>query len=491
MKLHRIAIMRRVCFAQMAAISLCIGGIASADTLRTDVETLSSPAFSGRSIGTPGSAQAAEYLAGRLEDVRAEPLAGNTYLLPVAINEVVVSGASGSLSADGQPIAEVGRDLSVSQGLVGPVEIEAALTLVRYTATSTSFPEGFDPEDLNGHLVIAQRADPPSNPLGDRAGTLLGRLAESRPAAVLTATPDLGDLLDMETGASVRKYRLATAADDALGGRIDAGVVDGIFGAADAMNDGGSIEIRTLESTGRLEITLDEVEPRALDEVNVAGTVPGSITQDTRILLTAHYDHLGTFDGTIFPGADDNASGVAVLLGAIQRLAANPAEVAVDVAFFTGEEHGLLGSTAFVDAPPISLSSYRAVINVDAVGRPFADQAEFAGSIFASGADCFPAIGNALDVGAHETALRILRFDDVPALVPLSASCEAQRTGTGGAPADQIPFLTAGVPAVLLTGGLHADYHQPGDTSDKLDYDRLNRLSRLVEIAVRSLAVAR
>ncbi len=68
MKLHRIAMMRRVCFAQMAAISLCIGGIASADTLRMDVETLSSTAFAGRSIGTPRSAQAAEYLAGRLAD---------------------------------------------------------------------------------------------------------------------------------------------------------------------------------------------------------------------------------------------------------------------------------------------------------------------------------------------------------------------------------------------------------------------------------------
>ncbi len=481
---------RPICLFLTVATCLGVGGMASADSMKTDVETLSSAEFAGRSIGTPGSTAAAAYLAERFDDIGVMPLTGALHLLPVAIDALTLSGASGSLGAEGRTIATLGTDLTLSQGLVDSTTIEAPITLVRYAANSSTLPDGFDPADVDGHIVITQRVDPPSAPLSEAAAGLLGRLSMSRPAAILTATPGLRDMLQPDPGASATRYRRAKTPANVLGGRLDAGIVNDVFGPTGAPDDYRSVWISTLPSVGRLEVGFDEIRSRALDEVNVAGTVPGSETQETRILLTAHYDHLGTIDGTVYPGADDNASGVAVLLDVVRGLAADPPAVSVDVVFLTGEEHGLLGSQAFVDAPPVSLSSYRAMINVDAIGRPFGDQAEYSDAFFASGLECFPVLADALGIGARETGLRIMGFGDVPALSPLAASCEAQRAGTGGAPSDQMPFLMAGVPSVLLTGGIHADYHQPGDTSDKLDYARLERLSRLIEIAVRRLADA-
>ncbi|WP_413719050.1 hypothetical protein [Silicimonas sp. MF1-12-2] len=78
--------------------------------------------------------------------------------------------------------------------------------------------------------------------------------------------------------------------------------------------------------------------------------------------------------------------------------------------------------------PHFPLSRYRAVINVDAVGRPFGDQAQYASTIFAIGQECFPAVREALRLGANETGLSLKGFEEVTALSPLAASCEAQPT---------------------------------------------------------------
>jgi len=102
---------------------------------------------------------------------------------------------------------------------------------------------------------------------------------------------------------------------------------------------------------------------------NIAGFVPGTVCPDSFLVYTAHYDHLGTMGrNTYFPGANDNASGVALLLNLSRYFSLHPQRFSVAFICFSGEELGLLGSGYFTDNPLFSLLSVKFLINLDIVG---------------------------------------------------------------------------------------------------------------------------
>lgn len=102
---------------------------------------------------------------------------------------------------------------------------------------------------------------------------------------------------------------------------------------------------------------------------NIACYIPGLLNQDSMIVFCAHYDHLGGMgSNTFFPGANDNASGVSVLLNLIKFYNANPLKYKTVFIFFAAEEAGLLGSKAFIDSKTISLNKIKFLINLDLLG---------------------------------------------------------------------------------------------------------------------------
>lgn len=102
---------------------------------------------------------------------------------------------------------------------------------------------------------------------------------------------------------------------------------------------------------------------------NVCGMVEGTANPDSLIVITAHYDHLGGMGAeTYFPGANDNASGVALLLRLAKYYAANPQEYSMVFICFSGEEAGLLGSKYFTEHPLVNLKNIRFLINTDLAG---------------------------------------------------------------------------------------------------------------------------
>jgi hypothetical protein len=102
---------------------------------------------------------------------------------------------------------------------------------------------------------------------------------------------------------------------------------------------------------------------------NVCGIVKGKLNPDSLIVITAHYDHLGGMGrDTYFPGANDNASGVTLLLSLAKHYAANPPDFSVVFICFAGEEAGLLGSKHFSENPLVNLKNIRFLINTDLAG---------------------------------------------------------------------------------------------------------------------------
>jgi aminopeptidase YwaD len=137
-----------------------------------------------------------------------------------------------------------------------------------------------------------------------------------------------------------------------------------------------------------IDITIVQVDKKALSEppknfkididnklvkdfkaVNVCGIVKGTVRPDSFILITAHYDHLGGMGkDTYFPGANDNASGISLLLNLAHYYASHPPPYSIGFICFAGEEAGLIGSKYFTENPLVPLKSIRFLINTDLAG---------------------------------------------------------------------------------------------------------------------------
>jgi hypothetical protein len=208
-----------------------------------------------------------------------------------------------------------------------------------------------------------------------------------------------------------------------------------------------------------------------VETANVVGVVRGSRADWTEqtALVTAHYDHLGRGwpdahagdAGKIHAGADDNASGVAVLLELARVVAAGerPLRTTVFIAF-SGEEAGLAGARHYADRPVGPLGKVIGAINLDTVGR----LGEGTVSILGAGtATEWPHIfrGASFVTGVESASV--------------SGSYEAS---------DQRVFIERGIPAVQVFTGPHADYHRPTDTADKVDVAGLVKVAILVREGV-------
>ncbi len=117
------------------------------------------------------------------------------------------------------------------------------------------------------------------------------------------------------------------------------------------------------------KVDLDNKFIKEFKASNICGYVKGTTYPDSIIMITAHYDHLGGMGKNVyFPGANDNASGVSLLLNLAKYYSKNPAQFTIYFILFSGEEAGLLGSEYFVEHPLVNLKNIRFLINTDLAG---------------------------------------------------------------------------------------------------------------------------
>jgi Zn-dependent M28 family amino/carboxypeptidase len=212
---------------------------------------------------------------------------------------------------------------------------------------------------------------------------------------------------------------------------------------------------------------------------NIVGVVPGTnpALNGRTLIVSAHYDHLGLgwpdaragAKGQLHPGADDNASGVAVVLELARLMVDAKPERSIIFAAFSGEEEGLAGSRTYVKAAErrgarFPLSGVIADVNLDTVGR-LGD-----GKITVFGA------GSARELP--------FIFTGAGATTGIPVQTAAQDIGGS----DDRAFVEAGVPAVQLYASSAEGYHRPSDTADRIDYAGLGKVAAILKEAVDYLA---
>jgi hypothetical protein len=194
---------------------------------------------------------------------------------------------------------------------------------------------------------------------------------------------------------------------------------------------------------------------------NVGAVLPGSDPRlkDEWVVLSAHYDHVGKPGGILYPGADDNATGVAMLLEVAEYFALSkhrPRRTLVFVAF-DQEEFGLLGSTHFATRPPLPFRNLKAFLTADMLGRSMANVMDE--YVFVLGSEHSPRLRRLVEEVAPPGGLKIGR---------LGADLIGTRSDYG-------PFRDREVPFLFFSTGQHPDYHQPSDRPERIDYDKLRR----------------
>ncbi|GEJ59380.1 M28 family peptidase [Anaeromyxobacter diazotrophicus] len=457
------------------------------DLLR-DAAWLADPARTGRGVGTPGNAAAAAFIAGRMRELGLAPGGSEGYLQPFEApvgaklageNALRVGGRALALGQDFQPFtfsadgAAEGELVWAGYGITAPevgyddyagLEVKGKVVLV-----AAHFPDERDP--------ASPFRDPQRYHLGEwRTKAMNAR--DHGAAAILAVRDDWNhpgpDALEPWRGqvssrAGILAARVTLSALRAAG--VDAAAL-----AAPTQLDRRP-RSRPLGIAARLAAGVAQEEART---ENVVGLLRGADSAAGCVVLGAHFDHLGYGGETslapgvhaVHPGADDNASGVAALLGVARALAGGPPpRRTVAFAAFSGEELGLLGSSFFVKHPPAGCApeAEQLMVNLDMVGRPQE------GKVYVQGADTAR--------GGQERAARLAAAAPP---IPLRLAFG----GSGYGPSDHTSFFAAGVPVLFLFTGAHADYHRPSDTADKLDAAGLAAVARLAARAVRDAADA-
>ena len=216
-------------------------------------------------------------------------------------------------------------------------------------------------------------------------------------------------------------------------------------------------------------------DSKAIEMSNVIGIINGSKSglENQAVILCAHYDHLGTGErignavnkGKIHPGADDNASGIAVMLEIARKMSVtNPDRTIIFIAF-TGEESGRLGSMHYVEnLESIKLKGIIGVVNLYTVGR--------------LGDNKLLVLGSST---AREWKFILMGIEYTAGIATELISQQLDSS-------DHVSFINAGVPAIQLFSGAHADYHKPTDTFDKIDGEGLVKVAAVAREIVTYLS---
>jgi len=391
----------------------------TATELRAIVETLTAPDMDGRRAGTPGGERAMNQVAAWLAAAGLRPGGdGGSFLQWFSVAPGRRLGSGNALEINGRPLT-AGVDWTPHGGSRrGTVSGELMFADETWSG------------DLRDRIVIAPAR-------GSRLESLI--LARQRGAAAVLLITDALPTLD------------ATAAPVTI--------------ASGSITRHAADALRTAMAPATARLVVDVV-PADIRAANVIGVLPGRdpALEAESIVLGAHWDHLGTSGGATYYGADDNASGTAVVVGLARAFAAaGGIRRTLVFVLFGAEELGLIGSGYYVEHAAVPLPQTVAMLNFDMVGRMRDDKLTVGG----------------VDSGDR---LRVATADAARA-----AGVQADLRGTPFSPSDHTRFYSAGTPVLFFHTGGHDDYHRPSDTVDRLNTDGMAKVAAIGAAVVTAL----
>jgi hypothetical protein len=454
------------------------------DELKGHIDYLASDELEGRFSGTSGAHSAAEYIARHFRELELQGLLGQDQAYFQSFRMQKKQMKENYLESEHAKVENwihFGERFSHFSG-----EKEAELIFAGYGRESDL--AGID---ITGKLVAFFPGDPDSSEMDmDREKVKMDHILEREAAGFLlifedeSSRPAYSRFRNAYFG-DVRYY-LDKSAEEAL--EADRSIVifasdlaalfgvdsDRFLAVQEEMKVGKNVT-GMYQTSVRMKTVYDR--SGSLNAKNVLAFIEGTDKKNEWIILTAHYDHLGTYRGDIYNGADDNASGVAALIEiaeAFALAAENDQRPRRTILFLApdAEEIGANGSLFYVENPMVPLDETVVDINIDSIGREDAQQPKLTDFVYV-----YRSQNGRSDLDwARKSA------ED---LLPLKPQIEIKTTAPGS---DNYMFERAGIPVLAYTTGRNRDYHKPSDTKNKLNYANLHSIARLIFVTTWEIA---
>jgi hypothetical protein len=447
----------------------------TAEDLKKHLYIIASADFEGRETATEGQHKAAAYIENHFKSIGLQPGNGDNYLLlyPVYQDSLL----SASLSVNDQAY-------TLNQDFFAPVAADNNSTLLGSEVVfagygvSDSTRDDYKGLNVRGRIVVVLNGNPPGTPppAGRRfRGPSKSDIAQRNGAAAILIIQS-GNIRPQLTAAkgnmTISGYKRTNSISTFY---ITDKAAQAIFGGDYSQLQSGTPATKVYTANIKMEFQKTTGQLQASD---VLGFLPGTDLKDQIIVISAHMDHLGKRNGEIYYGADDAGSGTFSILeiaSAFAKAKAAGKGPRRSILFLanSGEEEGLWGSQYYTDHPTYALDKTDVDLNIDMIGRidPNRKQGDSMNYVYVVGSDKLSTDLKPISEGMNQKYSKLeldYKFDD-----PTDPERIYYRS-------DHFNFARKGVPIIFYFDGIHADYHKPSDTPDKINYDLLEKRARFV-----------
>lgn len=463
-------------------------GLTASDMSR-NLHVLASDEYEGRETGKKGQKMAADYIAAQFKVAGIAPYKDNTYFQEYPLRMVIPGPAEIKIDKK----AYTGnKDFFSFPGQSEQVIAASSIQLLGYGIDDEKYSD-YKGIDVKGKVVMILEGEPFSKDSisyvsGTKKESLWGsnyRLKQeaARKAevmALLIVVNDIGK--EMERN----KKRLETPSLKADISRQEMPVIYISKEMANAILKKGSIDklVKRIAKSGK---TVSKAEMKHFDlsikntvqkieAENVLGYIEGSDLKEELVVVTAHYDHLGKDGNVVFNGADDDGSGTVAVIEMAQAFAKAKREghgPRRSMLFMTvsGEEKGLLGSSYYTDNPVFPLEKTVCDLNIDMIGRVDEKHAGNPNYIYLIGSDKLSSQLHAISEKANKT------YTQLDLDYTYNDEKDKNRFYYRS---DHYNFAKHGIPVIFYFNGVHADYHKETDEVEKIDFNKMEKITRLV-----------
>ena len=492
--------------ADMKDWSYKLSSTISAYDLKEHIYTLASDEYEGRETGTRGNEKAAAYISNEFKRLKLPTIGeGNSYFQSVDFtfsswDEVTLTlgGKELKLLQDFIAFPQFSESSEISGGDIVFVgygiedEMYSDYTGVDVSGKVVMVWDG-EPHTQEG-MSLVSKGEEPSDWSSDWKKK--SQIAQDKGAKLLIIiSNDLKSLVNQNRRLLVNRVtQLGNHRDTDYGTNtifLSPTIAQKILGdkAAEVIANRDAIKMgKSASSYHDLDISADaSIQPqrKVLSGQNVMGFIEGSEKPEEVVVVSAHYDHVGTKGDEVFNGADDNASGtttvleIAEALVTAKRLGHGPKR-SILCLLVTGEEKGLLGSEYYAANPIFALENTVADVNIDMVGRWGKEYLQKSDPyIYVIGSDRLSQDLHDINEEANATYSNML-LD-----YKYNSEEDPNRFYFRS---DHYNFAKHGIPSIFYFNGVHDDYHRLTDTVDKIDLELMEKRARLIFHTIWSIA---
>jgi hypothetical protein len=491
--------------------------VITASGLRGDVFFLAADEMRGRDALSVEGRIAANYIAAEFMRLGLKPIAAGTYFQTFPMTSATVDREHTSLVANWTEPAggrskhfQLGHDFNFSGQSNAPSSVTGPVLFAGYGVTAPEYGyDDFAGLDAAGKIVLILTHEPhetkeggafkgPWNTFHAYNRHKVENVRRHGAAGVLIVnewTPHRPPMTPSAPRPGTQpSYALANAFLDIPVFTVSREAADEMLAPSgktiEQLKDAIDASGKPASTAVRVQVTMTKalIDSKVVQTRNVVGLLEGADPQlrSDVVAVTAHYDHLGVSGGRIYHGADDNASGTAGVLEIARAFARGPARPKRSILFmvFEAEERGLLGAYQYALTPLVPLQQTVAVLNMDMIGRD--EDSPTWNTHPADNLDGVNVIGTLYNPELRSAIER----ENAGVGLKLDYKTDADDREGWFARSDHFPFAERGVPMVLFNTGEHPDYHTENDTWDRLHYEKMEKIVRLIYLTAWNLANA-